>query len=108
MFSARGSPPPLKAVAWLDLSARRERGEPVDANSIRKHANDVLRLSQLLAPTTRIPLEAKIAGDMRRFVEAAAADDSLDPKALGLGRTPLADVLGRIAQAYGLLDAQAS
>ncbi len=93
---------PLKAVAWLDLSARRERGEQVDARTIRKHANDVLRLSQLLAPATRIELDEKIAGDMRRFLATAAADTSLDPKALGLGRATLTDLLSRIAQAYGL------
>ena len=98
---------PLIAIAWLDLSARREQGQQVDANSIRKHANDVLRLSQLLAPATRIPLEAKIAADMKRFLEAAIADNSIDPKALGLGRAPLADFLARIAQAYGLKDAEA-
>lgn len=99
---------PLKAIAWLDLIARREQGEQVDAKSIRKHANDVLRLSQLLAPTTRIPLEEKIADDMRRFLEAAVADDSIDPKALGLGRAPLADFLDRIAQAYGLKEGETS
>jgi hypothetical protein len=93
---------PLKAIAWLDLSARKERGEQVDAKNIRKHANDVLRLSQLLAATTRIPLEGKIAGDLRRFLDAAAADASLDPKALGLGRISLADILARVEQAYGL------
>ena len=93
---------PLKAVAWLDLSARREQGEQVDARTIRKHANDVLRLSQLLAPATRIELDEKIAGDMRRFLATAAADTSLDPKALGLGRATLTDLLSRIAQAYGL------
>ena len=93
---------PLKAIAWLDLSARKERGDPVNAKNIRKHANDVLRLSQLLAASTRIPLTGKIAGDMRRFLYTAAADASLDPKALGLGRISLADVLARVAQAYGL------
>lgn len=93
---------PLKAVAWLELSARRAQGEQVDAKSIRKHANDVLRLSQLLAPSTRIPLEAKIADDMKRFIAAARKDDSLDPKALGLGHLPVADFLARIAQAYGV------
>jgi hypothetical protein len=99
---------PLKAIAWLDLSARREQGEPVDAKSIRKHANDILRLSQLLTPATRILLNAKIAGDMRRFLDAAAVDASLDPKALGLGRATLADLLGRVAQAYGLSDGNAT
>ena len=38
---------PLKAHAWLDLSERKTGGEPVDSKNIRKHANDVIRLSQL-------------------------------------------------------------
>jgi hypothetical protein len=38
---------PLKAVAWLDLRARKARGDRVDAKDVRKHANDVLRLSQI-------------------------------------------------------------
>jgi hypothetical protein len=97
---------PLKAIAWLDLSARKERGEQVDAKKIRKHANDALRLSQLLAASTRIPLAGKIADDMRRFLQTAAADASLDPKVLGLGRISLAEVLARIAQAYGLGDGE--
>lgn len=99
---------PLKAIAWLDLSARREQGEQIDAKNIRKHANDVLRLSQLLAPTTRIPLEAKIADDMRRFLDAAITDDTIDPKTLGLGRAPLTDFLDRIALAYGLNEGKIS
>jgi hypothetical protein len=93
---------PLKAVAWMELSARKEQGEQVDAKNIRKHANDVLRLSQLLAATTRVPLEEKIANDMRQFLKAAGADASLNPKALGLGTVSLADVLARVNEAYGL------
>lgn len=93
---------PLKASAWLDLSARRAQGEPVDAKSIRKHANDVLRLSQLLTAETRIPIDTKIAADLRRFLALAAEDASLDPKALGLGSVSLAVVLARITLAYGL------
>lgn len=93
---------PLKASAWLDLSARRAQGEPVDAKSIRKHANDVLRLSQLLTAETRIPINTKIAADLRRFLVLAAEDATLDPKALGLGSVGLAVVLARVALAYGL------
>lgn len=39
---------PLKAIAWLDLNARKEQGAKVDAKDVRKHQSDVLRLSQLL------------------------------------------------------------
>ena len=99
---------PLKAIAWLDLSARKEQGEHVDAKNIRKHVNDVLRLSQLLTATTRIPLDPKIADDMRRFLEAATMDTTLDPKTLGLGNRSVAEILGRLAQAYELNNGEIS
>ena len=61
---------PLKASAWLDLGERHAKGEAIDTKNIRKHANDVLRLSQLLAPDTRIPLDERIAQDLNRFLDA--------------------------------------
>jgi hypothetical protein len=91
---------PLKAIAWLELTARKEQGAKVDAKDVRKHLNDVLRLSQLLAPATRIPLDKKINGDMTRFLVAVAADTSIDPKALQLGNVAVAELVARIAQAY--------
>lgn len=91
---------PLKAIAWLDLSARKEEGAKVDAKDVRKHLNDVLRLSQLLAPATRIPLDKKISDDMTRFLTAIGSDNSIDPKALQLGNVTIAELVTRIAQAY--------
>jgi hypothetical protein len=93
---------PLKAVAWLELNGQKEQGAKVDAKDVRKHLNDILRLSQLLTPTTRIPLDKKIAADMSRFLTAVASDTSIDPKALRLGNVSVADLVTRIAQAYEL------
>jgi hypothetical protein len=93
---------PLKAIAWLDLTARKEQGEPVDSRDIRKHLNDVLRLAQLFAPATRIPLAEKIAEDMNRFLTALALDTSVDLKSLQLGSVTVAGIAERIAQAYEL------
>jgi len=45
---------PLKASSWLDLGDRHATVEAVDSKSVRKHANDVPRLSSLLAPDVRI------------------------------------------------------
>ena len=92
----------LKAIAWLDLNARKEQGAKVDAKDVRKHLNDVLRLSQLLAPATRIPLVQKIGDDMTRFLSAVASDTSIDPKSLQLGNITVAELVDRIAQAYEL------
>ena len=93
---------PLKAVAWMELSTRKQHGDKVDAKDVRKHLNDVLRLSQLLAPATRIALDPKIGEDMARFLAAAVTDTTIDPKALQLGGVTVAELVGRIAQAYGI------
>lgn len=93
---------PLKAIAWLELNARKEQGAKVDTKDVRKHLNDVLRLSQLLAPATRIPLAQKIGDDMARFLAALASDTSIDPKILQIGNVTVAALVARIAQAYEL------
>lgn len=93
---------PLKAIAWLDLKLRREQGASVDARDVRKHLHDVLRLTQLLAPATRIQLDPKLQEDMKRFLTAVVADGAVDPKALQLGDVTVAELVARIAQAYEL------
>jgi len=45
---------------------------------VRKHLNDVRRLSHLLAPATRIAIDKKIGDDMTRFLVAGAADAAVD------------------------------
>lgn len=92
---------PLKAHAWLDLSERKARGESVDSRNIRKHANDVIRLSQLLAPDIRIRSPQRIVDDLGRFLRGLTSDETYSPKSLGLD-TPLAEIAGRIALAYEL------
>jgi len=59
---------PFKAKAWLDLTERKVRGDQVDGKNIRKHKNDVLRLSALLPADTRIALPSPVMNDLRRFM----------------------------------------
>ncbi len=92
---------PLKASAWLDLGERHLRGEPVDGKNVRTHANDVLRLSQLLAPDVRIDVAPRIAQDLNRFLDGIEADRSIDPKSIGINSN-VAEMVERIAQAFGL------
>jgi len=92
---------PLKASAWLDLGERKAKGEPVDSKNVRKHANDVLRLSQLLAPDVRIELAPRIAQDLNRFLDGIDADRTIDQKPLGI-ISSVPEMVERIARAYGL------
>lgn len=89
---------PLKACAWLDLSTRKIGGEKIDSKDIRKHGNDVIRLAQLLAPDTQVPLAPRIADDFERFLASLIVDGTYSPKDLQL-HLSLTDVIERLRQA---------
>jgi hypothetical protein len=65
---------PLKAKAWLDLSARKEAGEPIDAKDITKHRADVFRLAATLPGDTTLDLPDTIRTDLSAFLAAFPED----------------------------------
>ena len=78
---------PFKARAFLDLTERKAQGENIDNKNIKKHRSDVFRLAQLLPGDAEIEMPDPIKDDMRRFLELTEADETLDPKALGVPLT---------------------
>jgi hypothetical protein len=92
---------PFKAKAYLDLTERREKGEPIDSKDVRKHRNDVFRLLQLLGGGEAIALPDSIRTDMLEFVAAMLADEALEPKAFGV-RMSAGEAIERLVTAYGL------
>lgn len=93
---------PLKARAWLDLSARRKAGENVDQKNINKHRNDILRLYQLLRADLRLELPEGIRADMASFLETleGQGDDVL--KTVGIKGITLTDVVWSLRSIYGV------
>jgi len=81
---------PLKAKAWLNLTDRKAKGDQVQSRHIRKHKNDIIRLSALLSPDVKIVLPTIIAKDMAMF----------------LSEVDYSEKLSRIVDAYGLLDSR--
>lgn len=80
---------PFKAKAWLDLSDRKAVGEQVDSKNIRKHKNDVFRLTELLnqdqAPLDFLP--DAVRNDMNLFFDKIESEN-VDLKQLGIhGKT---------------------
>lgn len=59
---------PLKAKAWLDLTARRENGEEIKEKDIKKHRNDVFRLMGTLTADEQITLPESVTSDMKVFL----------------------------------------
>ena len=89
---------PFKAKAWLDLTARKANGENVDSKNIRKHKNDVFRLSALLTPGKTIPVNQTVWDDLQAFF-TAMQDEDVDTKQLKLARTKT-EVLNSIEAHY--------
>ena len=61
---------PLKARAWLDLSARADRGERADRGNIAKHRTDVFRVAATLPGGGGPDLPDSIKSDLNSFLSA--------------------------------------
>lgn len=59
---------PFKAKAWLDLSKKKESGLHVDSKDIKKHRNDILRLTTEFV-LERCQLSETVRKDMMEFLE---------------------------------------
>jgi hypothetical protein len=60
---------PLKARAWLDLTARAEQGGKVKERDIKKHRNDVFSLAVTLPGDPSGPLPDELVADVSAFLE---------------------------------------
>ena len=80
---------PFKAKAWMDLTDRKAAGEHVDSKNIKKHKNDVFRLTELIDPTAKVVAPQGVYADIQEFVQRMK-NENVDIKQLGLvGRTRL-------------------
>ncbi len=72
----------LKARAFLDLSAKRETGNAVRSSDIRKHRNDVFRMSALLASDQDCPAPDSTRETLARFLDSVETDEESHPNIL--------------------------
>jgi hypothetical protein len=73
---------PLKAKAWLDLSARKDAGENIDNQDINKHRADVFRLGATLPGDAMVELPDSIRADLSAFFAAFPEDSKEWPAIL--------------------------
>ena len=92
---------PFKAKAWLDLTERKAKGEAADSRNIRKHRNDVFRLSQLITAETRKILNDPIAVDMKQFLKEVDKE-SVDLKSLGIRGMDQKGIVELLRKCYGI------
>lgn len=92
---------PFKAKAWLDLKERKERGNHVDSCDIKKHKNDVIRLSMLLVPDNKIEVPDMIKNDLSQFIQSIDKED-INLKQLGILNIDKKDFILLLSEIYGL------
>ncbi|MBX3180334.1 MAG: hypothetical protein KF886_23535 [Candidatus Hydrogenedentes bacterium] len=66
----------LKAKAFLDLNNRRREGDHVDEKHIKKHRNDVFKLSLLLAPDQQLTIPRSVHSDLQEFLDTFPENNS--------------------------------
>jgi len=93
----------LKAKAFLDLKNRKENGEKIDGNDIKKHKNDVIRLTALLSEDDIQVLPDSIEGDLREFLkmlEDEPTDFRAIGKTIGIPSLEKASVLSQLSKTF--------
>ncbi len=89
---------PFKAKAWLDLNARIQRGEHVDARDLKKHRNDIIRIAAELV-LERCELPPEVRSDMERFIDLLNLTDQ-ELKSLRLRSVRAEDIRRVLTEAY--------
>ncbi len=89
----------FKAKAFWDLSERKSKGEHVDFRDIKKHKNDILRITMEFVLEKIEALPENVHTDMKIFIEKLNAEpfDKNLLKEYGLSN---ADVVARLQQLY--------
>jgi hypothetical protein len=90
---------PFKAKAWLDLSERKQAGEQVDSKNIRKHKNDVYRLTDLINPDMQITAPDVVIKDIHKFVERMK-EEAVDLRQLGIVGRKKEEILEELSNLY--------
>ena len=90
---------PFKAKAWLDLTNRKNNGEHVDSKNIRKHKNDVSRLSDLVDVDAKIPVSKGVYEDIFDFINRMDGEE-IDVNQLGIKNKTKEQILEELRNIY--------
>lgn len=84
----------FKIRAWIDYTNRQADGQKELSRQIKKHKNDIYRLSQLLEPNI-IEIPESVYVDLMMFIDAMQSD-TIQLKSLGITATSKQTILKRI------------
>ena len=85
----------------MDLKERKERVNHVDSRDIKKHKNDIIRLSMLLVLDNKIEIPDMIKNDLSQFIQNKDKED-INLKQLGISSIDKKDFMLLLSKIYGL------
>lgn len=88
----------FKAKAYIDLKQRKENGEKIDSDDIKKHKKDVLRIAAELMLESITVLPETVRTDITSFIESLEQEpfDTNSLKNYGLSNQDVIDTLRRV------------
>lgn len=89
----------FKAKAWLDLSDKIKLNPEIGQKNIKKHKNDILRLSTLLTGNERVNMSQNIRSDIEKFI-LSLENDHINLNNLGIKILTLQDLIDQLKKVY--------
>jgi hypothetical protein len=90
----------FKIRAWIDFTNRQAEGQKELSRQIKKHKNDIYRLSQLLEPNI-VEIPESVHVDLMLFIDAMQSD-TVQLKSLGITGTSKETILQRITDSFSI------
>ncbi len=95
----------LKAKAFMDLRERKDQGDTINSQDIKKHKNDIFRLAATLTGDREIELPESIKKDLTDFIDHLIkypSDISPLLKSMGISNIPVTELTDQIRQTFTL------
>ena len=94
----------LKAKAFLDLMKRKENGDEISENDIRKHKLDIFRLAALLPADGNFILPDSLKVDLQEFADLISKElpDNAIFKEMGLGTIDVEKLFDQMIKNFNL------
>lgn len=92
----------LKAKAFNNLTEMKKSGIKVKSKDIKKHKNDIIRLSVLLKEDDKFELGNPIKKDFAEFLDNLSSQEEIDLKQLGLRNLTIDELVERLKNVYSI------
>ena len=92
----------LKARAFREMNERKKNGEEIDSKDIRKHRNDIMKLTAVLEEGDILKLAKQATDDMKNIISELETVDTSSYKRIMKGYPPItqSEILSKLESSF--------